>query len=504
MTRRTNELIRRKPEVLVWLILGYFLLCVILRVVRSDSLQNDEAEQALFSQIWLWGYGRQPPLYDWLQIGANSIFGLSLLSLSLLKNTILFLCCLFYAMAAKQVMSDRHLPYLAMTGLLAVPSISLLSQRDLTHAVSTLLFVSLFMLVFFRTLMKGSLFSYLLLGGVVGLGVLTKYNFVIIPIAALGALLLDAEWRNRLLDWRIVAAMLISGIIVAPHALWVIGHLGEATSGTLEAMREGASSDPLRNIARGVFSMTVSFMKGTVPVILIFTAVFHRHIKQIWQASDRWTRLVGWMILFSLLLILLIGLGFEASNIRQKWLSPFQMLVPLYLALKLSAARIDCREALVKIAPALLAVVTVTAIGLAVSNLIGPYFGHYSKEHTPYSAMLQEVVGQHGTEPTYILTDDLMMAGNARVNLPSTPVIMPEFQAHTLKELSGDDEGLVVWPLRDNAEDGVPEALVQTLRENGLSEAMTSTAYIDVPFNFAQNGETMRFGYFWLPRASEK
>lgn len=485
---------------LAWLVCAYFILCLILRIIRSDSLQNDEAEQALFSQMLLLGYGRQPPLYDWLQIGLNSVLGLSLFSLSLLKNAILCLCCLTYAWAARQVISDRHIPYLAMIGLLAVPSITLLSQRDLTHAVSTLLFVSLFLLFFLRVLRKGDLASYCLLGMVVGLGALTKYNFVLIPLAALGAMVVDTQWRARVFNWRILAAALIAGLIVLPHGLWVFYHFHEATSATIEAMREGASSDPLRNFVRGLFSMVIAFLKGTLPVVLIFAVVFYRRVGEIWPASDSWTRLMGWMIVFSLLLVAMIGLGFEASNIRQKWLSPFQMLLPLYLALKLAAARIDCREGLAQIAPPLLALVMISAIGLAAANIIGPYFGHYSKEHTPYRAMLQTAISQHGGVPAYIITDDVMMAGNSRINYQDTPVLTPEFQPNPLNELLPRGDGLVVWPVRENSKDGIPVDVINMLVAAGLPVEAITLSHLDVPYNFAQTDETMRFFYFWLKR----
>ncbi len=171
---RTRNLLVRQPGVIVWAVLAYFILCVIMRVLRSDSLQNDEAEQAFLSQMLLLGYGRQPPLYDWLQIGMNALFGLSVATLSALKNSLLFLCCIFYGLAARQVMEDRRLPLIAMLGLLMVPSISVLAQRDLTHAIATLCFVSLFLLAFLKTLDRPSLGSYILLGLTVGLGFLTN------------------------------------------------------------------------------------------------------------------------------------------------------------------------------------------------------------------------------------------------------------------------------------------------------------------------------------------
>lgn len=498
---RTRNLLVRQPGVIVWAVLAYFILCVIMRVLRSDSLQNDEAEQAFLSQMLLLGYGRQPPLYDWLQIGMNALFGLSVATLSALKNSLLFLCCIFYGLAARQVMEDRRLPLIAMLGLLMVPSISVLAQRDLTHAIATLCFVSLFLLAFLKTLDRPSLGSYILLGLTVGLGFLTKYNFVIIPIAAIIAVLPEPDFRKRLLDWRMIPAMLVAAAIALPHLIWALMNLDVATTGTVEAMREGASGDLARDSIRGLISILLSTLKGTLPVIAIFAVIFYRDLGAVLRASDRWSRVIGWMIVVCLVLVTLIGLGFGASSIRQKWLSPFQMLLPLYLTLKIAAARIDTRESVARMAIPVMAIVTVSVLYFAVANIIAPYIGRYSKEHTPYQPMLGQVVGARNERPAFILTDDLMMAGNARLEFTSVPVLMPQLQPIAFADAVRRGPGLIVWPLRDGRE-GFSVDLADFLKANDVSTASLKITYVDVPYNFAQDGDTMRFGYVWLEQVA--
>lgn len=497
---RARNILIRQPGIIFWLILGYFILCVLMRIIRSDSLQNDEAEQAFLSQMLLLGYGRQPPLYDWLQIGMNALFGLSVATLSALKNILLLLCCIFYGLAARQVMEDRRLPLIAMLGLLMVPSISVLAQRDLTHAIATLCFVSLFLLAFLKTLDRPSLASYLLLGVTVGLGLLTKYNFVIIPIAAMAAVLPDPEFRKRLLDWRMIPGMFVAIVIALPHLFWALTHLDLATTGTVEAMREGASGDMARDRIRGLISIVLSMIEGTAPVLAIFVAVFFRDLTAILRASSRWTRVIGWMIVICLVLVALIGIGFGASSIRQKWLSPFQMLLPLYFTLKIAAAGIETRESVARMGLPVMVLITISVVYFAVANVVAPYLGRYSKEHTPYQPMLERVVGQRDERPSYILTDDLMMAGNARLEFTTVPVLMPLLQPIALADAMRRGPGLIVWPLRDGRE-GLSDELKHLLRDNGLTPESQKVSYIDVPYNFARDGDTMRFGYLWLEQA---
>ncbi len=83
------------PGAVVLAVAGYFLLCIILRVSVSSSLEIDEAEQAFLSQFLALGYGPQPPFYNWLQYGLAEVIGTSLATMTILKNGLLFLGCLF-------------------------------------------------------------------------------------------------------------------------------------------------------------------------------------------------------------------------------------------------------------------------------------------------------------------------------------------------------------------------------------------------------------------------
>src|SRR5512133_574724 len=77
---------------------GRFVLCLallfgghaVLRTVLSPTANLDEAEQLMLTQDWALGYGPQPPLYTWLQACVFQVFGVSIFSLAVLKNGLLF------------------------------------------------------------------------------------------------------------------------------------------------------------------------------------------------------------------------------------------------------------------------------------------------------------------------------------------------------------------------------------------------------------------------------
>ncbi|MGO8176357.1 hypothetical protein ACC764_39245, partial [Rhizobium ruizarguesonis] len=53
--------------------------------------------------------------------------------LSVPKNIILFVCYLFYGLAAREVLKSRSLAAFAMLSLITLPQVGLMAQRELTH-----------------------------------------------------------------------------------------------------------------------------------------------------------------------------------------------------------------------------------------------------------------------------------------------------------------------------------------------------------------------------------
>ncbi|MDO1581604.1 ArnT family glycosyltransferase [Rhizobium oryzicola] len=498
MITRTRNLLARRPDILVWLILGYFVLSVILRVLRSESLQNDEAEQAFQSQFLLLGYGRQPPFYNWLQYGFIHVFGLSVATLSALKNLLLFLTCITFGWAARIVLEDRRLALVTMLGVLAVPSVTVLAQRDLTHAIATFWLVALFLCALLTTLKRPSLQGYILTGIAVGFGIITKYNFVILPIAALLAMIADREFRQRLMDWRVIPAVIVALVICLPHLLWALTHFETATEGTIHAMREGASGHAASDAVRGLLSIATSTLDIIVPVAGLFLFGFWRDCRTILRAQSRWTHMVGLTLVICLLIVALIGVALGASSIREKWLSPFLLLLPLYLSLKVDAARISPQEAIGRMAPPVFVVIVGFIVYLAIGNAVAPLIGKYGKEHIPYDQFLNTVIQERGVKPAYVVTDEQMLAGNSRLELQDVPIVYTDFQAPLpLARLAISGPGLVIWPI-ETGEVGIPEDIRALFAKNGISVNDTAPAILDVPYLFSGGKAFDHFGYAWI------
>ncbi|OCJ18131.1 glycosyltransferase [Rhizobium sp. AC44/96] len=488
-----RNMLARRSDAAFYLVGGYFLLCVIVRLLRPDALEIDESTQAFLSQYFLVGYGSQPPFYGWLQHGLAEFFGISVATLSILKNSLLFLCCLFYGLAARQVASNRATPATAMLGVLTLPPVFFLAQKDLSHTVAALFAVSLFLFGFLRTLKAPSFGSYLITGIAVGIGVISKYNFVVVPIAAVLAILPEAALRKRIFDWRILLAVLAAVIIAAPHAYWLLHNLGNASNNTLAEMKEGGPSRHIPTFLLGTLSLTSATIQAIAPTVAVFALIFYRDIKTIARAQSEWTRVLGRMLIACFTLVLLVVIGVGATHIREKWLSLLIVLLPLYLAMKVDASGNAVELKLPRFAAVVAALVLIALAVLSGRAIVGPMLGYYSRVNTPYHAFADAILAEHG-EPARILTTDGNTAGNLRTQFPNVLVEAPGGLATS--ELS--QPLLVVWRVEGEYGEELPDRVATFLKKRDIALDGITPQYLAIPYSPDNAEKHVRFAYFWI------
>jgi 4-amino-4-deoxy-L-arabinose transferase-like glycosyltransferase len=499
--RRVRDALIAKPERVLWLIAAYYVVAILVRVLRSEGLQNDEAEQLFQSQFLLLGYGRQPPFYNWLQYGVVHLIGPSVLAVSLVKNGLLSLTCLFYGLAARQISERGQVPAAAMLGILALPVVTILAQRDLSHAVATLFATSFFLYALLGALTRPALWRYALTGVAIGIGTISKYNFVVLPIAALIAILPEPDLRRRLFDLRLVATIAIAALICLPHALWVLSNFQTATAGTVNAMRDDASGNLVTDRLNGILELVSSAFTGGIVLVIFLLIAFGRSLADSRKVGTVWTRVTGLMFLVSLAIIGLIAIGMGATTISGKWLSPFLLILPLYLCLKIEAAggfakRLD---GVAKLALPSLLLAFGFLIYLTAGNVLAPIIGRYQKDSLPSVPFVRQVLAEagYGDKPDFIVTGSTALAGSARIAAPEAAVFMPNFvQAGDIDK--GRGSGLVIWSGSDGMT--LPAHIEDYLRQQGFDTAALAPKTMDVPYPFSRGEKSEPFNYAWIAR----
>ncbi|MBD9371589.1 glycosyltransferase family 39 protein [Rhizobium sp. ARZ01] len=488
--------LRTAPNAVFVLLAAYFLLNFLVRLAMPDSLERDEAQQILLSQWLAAGYDTQPPFYNWVQYAIIKITGPSVFAISLLKNLVLFLAYLFYGLAARTALKSRDLAIIATLSLLTIPQIAFEAQRDLTHTVAVIFAASLFFYGLFRTLAAPGAASYLLTGVAIGIGMISKYNFALLPAAALVAVLLDREWRARLFDWRLLLTIAASIAIVAPHALWLLDHIGVASERTMEKLAEegtGLSSQ----ILGGFASLALAIVGFSALTFVVFAAVFRGQLLKALSQGSRWTRLIERMMLaFLLALALLIVFG-GAAHIKDRWLTPLLLILPLYLCLKVEAAGGGDASQLKRFLPVpLLIMLAVPAILFGRVAMAG-LTGDYQKLNVPYAAFAAHVREMDNVTPAAILTAEAHLAGNLRLQFADVPVLSDNYPGFAPKVgLSSESPLLVVWRNESGTETGIPPNLaLYATRAQEVATADPIVRAIELPYIYGRAGDTYGFGY---------
>ncbi|AHG44663.1 membrane protein [Rhizobium leguminosarum bv. trifolii CB782] len=476
------------------LLAAYFTLQVGVRLATSHSLDLDEAEQAFRSQWLAAGYGPQPPFYNWLQYAVFQFAGVSLAALSVVKNLLLFIAYLLYGLTARLILRDKALVAVATLGLLTIPQMAFEMQRDLTHTVAVFFSASIFFYGFIRSLKQPSLASYLIAGIGIGFGLLAKYNFAILPAAALIAALSDARLRPRIFDWRLVLTAAVAFVITLPHLFWLKDNLDFATARTLEKMTASGHASYPAQVAMGVSSLALATLSFAGLTAAVFAIVFGRSLRPALTVGSQWTRLLERMMLVFLVGILFLIVFGGAAGIKDRWLVPMLFLLPLYFCLKIEAAGVATERAFRRF----IVIVAVIMIGVPAalygSVAAARFTGHYERLNRPYATMLESLRKQ--AEPAAILAGDSLLAGNLRQDIPGVPVLSVDYPGFH-PDLTGRRPLLLVWLLPKGGSEALPPDMAEWLQAN-LGASAPEALVIDAPYFYRRGDDRYRFGYAWV------
>lgn len=490
--------LRQRPQLLFLLLAVYFIANVAVRLILPHELELDEGQQLFLAQWLAVGYDSQPPLYNWLQYGAEQVLGPTLASLSVLKNLILFASYSLFALTAAIVLRSRDLVIVATLGLLTMPQVSFEAQRDLTHTVAVIFAACLFFFALIRAIKSPNILNYALTGVAIGLGFISKYNFVLLPAAAALAMLMEPEFRRRVLDWRVLVMVAVAAIVVLPHGLWFLDHLDVATGRTIGKLTSTGATSKLGQINAGLFSLVAAAIGFSIITLVVFAIAFGRDFTRALSASSPWSRLIGRIMLITAAAIVLLVIFGGATQIKDRWLTPFFIALPLYLCLKLEAADLASERLLPRFMPIGIGAMVIIPLILLVRIPIHGMTGRYEKNNVPYGQAVQTIIAGEANRPSLILTSDQQMAGNIRLQEPDVPVMLPGYEAF-LKPFAFDSTHpiLVVWRNRGKADLPLPDGLAAWLSEHG-GLAVSDIKTVALPYHFSRNGDLYHFAYSYI------
>jgi 4-amino-4-deoxy-L-arabinose transferase-like glycosyltransferase len=473
---------------------------VLIRLLISEGAELDEAEQLLLSQSLAIRYTDQPPLYTWLLIGVEAIFGVNLLSLAILKNLLLFITHLCLFLAARIVLNDAYLAALTALSLWLVPQIAWESHRDLTHSVLVTSISSGFFYVLVALLHSGKTRQYLLLGCLLGLGALSKHSFLFFAAALIAAVLSQRAGRDRFLDRRMLLASVLAAGIALPYFLWLFEHFDPDTSPTTRKLALHSGMQWVTAIGTGLVQLVWAAVRFLSPLWLICLLVFPALVRRRCSGA---TSCQGYRLTlerFFLMVFIILAAGvilFGVTHFKDRWMQPFLFLVPLYVFVRL--------QAIGGIAPSRLHlfayVLTFFGLLFLVAPLaqawVAPWFGLYSRLHAPFEAIARQL-REAGFDQGTIAAESTFIGGNLRLLFPTSRVVTPDIRAGLGVHPQPTGQCLVVWD-GDHAQP-IPLPLRRFLEETLHARHLSDYAphFVTAQLQHSQR-QIFRIGFWLLP-----
>lgn len=447
---------RRKMRTLLAILLPYLLIWGVLPGFLVESLPLDVVEGVYWGQEWQWGYYKHPPLPAW---------GLYLLQ-QLLGDVGPFLLsqlCIALTLFCVWRLGLRMLdPSRAAFGVLALMGVYFFTWPtiEFNHNVAQMPVWAAAVLLFQRAITAQRLTDWLLLGLVSGLGLLTKYSYVMLLATMFLWLLLQPGLRRQLLapaPWLGVGLMVL---VFLPHLLWLIQH--DFLPFSYAAARADAAAASQSRWFGPLKFLAVQLIDHLPLMLLLLLAGFWRRGCWQWPASG--SALLFW---FGLMPALLTALGalISGAGTRDMWGAPMWNLSGLMLAALLSAPALERRW------PALCRVVAVFLALLTVLMLLFVGFKDQlrdkpSRTGWPDQAMAQVVQQQwlaHTACPLQLVAGDYWLAEMLAINLEPRPSVIPDAELSLAPwadlERIRQQGALLVWRVSDARwQQALPEA----------------------------------------------
>ncbi|MBO1923732.1 glycosyltransferase family 39 protein [Thiomicrorhabdus sp. 6S3-12] len=407
----------------------YFSFNAVTQYLISGVADKDQAEQLLFAQDFLLGYGPQPPLYSWIAFALFQVFGEKLIVLLLMKATLFSLFILALLKTGEQLGFDDRKQVIAVIGVLMIPFFLWESQRDLSHSVLASVIAAWLLFWVLKAMHNpSSLQSYVMIGLLSGLGLISKYNLILLITASVLALLMHRESRQVILNRNLIVAIFISLLIIAPHLLWVLQNLEFAT-------KSASKLDMGSSVFDGVYQAAYLFQHFLNPLWILALLILPYHLKTYKAKLTTESRFLLILLLMIVIIVLAFVIGTSASEFNDRWYMPLLFFVPLIIAhfsqKRFNKSFIGIGIFFIVVAALLLPGRTIISqhIELKYDRSVYPYKAHFSSWGI--------------TAPDLVIADTKFTAGNLKEYFQSSKTVT--YLSHrTPSHIKGSQRVLIV------------------------------------------------------------
>ncbi len=411
----------------------YCLAYASLRILISQSMEPDEAEQFLDGSVFSFGYRNQAPLYSWIVKATSLVFGMNFVTLVVVKYCLLFSFYLSFFLIARSFWDSKR-AFLITGSLLLFPTYSYEANRDLSHTILVSVMALMTCFFYIRILREGRTIYYFLIGIFIGLGILSKYNFTFFLGALILSSLVTREGRRVIFDKRIFLSFMCGVLALLPHFLWLTQENFSSLHYALSRSRAGELSfgSPFR-----VFSRVGSSSIEVLPFFFVSALIFRRHISINENKGNHVLLIFRSLAIFGFMIPLSVVILLHTGNFSSRWLAPVLFTLPLAL-FSMVSQHVGKNESRLFGALCLLIAVSILATR-AFIGFLPDRAGKVERIHIPYRVLSQQLIeklekkGMHDFRDLVVIADadDAYVAANIIANLPGAKFV-------SLRDLTDD------------------------------------------------------------------
>ncbi|GHB48168.1 hypothetical protein GCM10007094_41730 [Pseudovibrio japonicus] len=460
-----------RPVGVILLIAGYLLLHLLLRGYFSPTLSTDEMFENVFVQELRLGYQvRQPPLYEWMLYGTQKIFGPNIWSFVTLKYLLVLCFSLFLYGVARQAIADEKLAALSVFSYVALYQIGFNLHEGMTHTSVLMAASGATLYCFLWFLKEKTIGATACFGLALGLGMLSKHSYILVPASIFLAALTDGYWRKQLRLSLLIVAGVIAVIVYSPYLYWIIIYDQVFVGSAIDLMREGEQANSLARVFSGELRLLISLVGFSVPflplvILIFFPSLFRGERREITDPHTMATgRLLQRALLFALALAFVGVLLSGAQYIKERHMHPVLLLLPIVVFFQISLRR--CSNRSVKIYSGVLVLFVLAVIGVRVAGFLAPdplFCGGYCRQMKPFYKLGEQLKVQFPEigQATFVSLDQYT-GGNLRVSLPNARHIIRGFHPNSAQR----QNCFIVWDMGD---DGVQRSMQDALVSGGFA-----------------------------------
>lgn len=207
-------------------------------LVTPLNLGPDEAQYWRWGQSFDWGYYSKPPMIAWMIGGLTAIFGESEWAARIASPVLHVIVAGILFVLGKKMFNDRVGMFAAL-GYALMPGVILGSGLVSTDSV-LMPFFAAGLLALWRLRGGAGWKTAIVLGGAIGFGFLSKYAMIYFVIGLALTIAIDAPTRKAMLTPNGLVALLVAGLIFAPHMIWNANNGFQTVSHTADNANWGA------------------------------------------------------------------------------------------------------------------------------------------------------------------------------------------------------------------------------------------------------------------------